>query len=52
VGDWRWAWFLREHPGIELSVICTQAFLSLSRSDADLAIRFTNGRPRHLPAAV
>jgi DNA-binding transcriptional LysR family regulator len=40
--------FLREHPGIELSVICTQAFLSLSRSDADLAIRFTQRPPETL----
>jgi DNA-binding transcriptional LysR family regulator len=42
---WR---FLREHPGIELSVICTDAFLSLSRSDADLAIRFTQRPPETL----
>jgi len=40
--------FLREHPGIELSVICTQAPLSLSRSDADLAIRFTQRPPETL----
>jgi DNA-binding transcriptional LysR family regulator len=40
--------FLREHPGIELSVICTDAFLSLSRSDADLAIRFTQRPPETL----
>ena len=33
--------FLSQNPGIELSVICTDSQLSLSRSDADLAIRFT-----------
>ncbi len=36
--------FLDRHPGIEFGVICTDAQLSLSRRDADLAIRFT-GRP-------
>jgi DNA-binding transcriptional LysR family regulator len=38
---WR---FLELHPGIDLSVICTDSQLSLSRREADLAIRFT-GRP-------
>lgn len=38
-----WA-FLRQHAGIDLSLICTQAPLNLSRADADIAIRFT-GRP-------
>jgi DNA-binding transcriptional LysR family regulator len=38
---WR---FLERHPGIEFGIICTDAQLSLSRRDADLAIRFT-GRP-------
>ena len=33
--------FLSQNPGIELSVVCTDSQLSLSRSDADLAIRFT-----------
>lgn len=36
--------FLGRHPGIEFGVICSDAQLSLSRRDADLAIRFT-GRP-------
>lgn len=36
--------FLDRHPGIEFGVICSDAQLSLSRRDADLAIRFT-GRP-------
>ena len=40
--------FLRQNPGIELSVICTQSQLSLSRSDADLAIRFTRRPPETL----
>jgi DNA-binding transcriptional LysR family regulator len=35
---WR---FLEQHPGIDFSVICTDSQLSLSRRDADLAIRFT-----------
>ena len=42
---WR---FLRQNPGIELSVICTQSQLSLSRGDADLAIRFTRRPPETL----
>jgi DNA-binding transcriptional LysR family regulator len=36
--------FLDRHPGIDFAVICTDAQLSLRRSEADLAIRFT-GRP-------
>ncbi len=40
--------FLRQNPGIELSVICTQSQLSLSRRDADLAIRFTRSPPETL----
>ena len=35
---WR---FLQQHPGIELSVICSDSQLSLGRGEADLAIRFT-----------
>ena len=35
---WR---FLQQHCGIELSVICSDAQLSLGRGEADLAIRFT-----------
>ncbi len=37
--------FLEQHPGIEFSVICTDSQLSLSRRDADLAIRFTQRPP-------
>jgi DNA-binding transcriptional LysR family regulator len=40
--------FLRQNAGIDLSVICTQAPLSLSRSDADVAIRFTERPPETL----
>lgn len=40
--------FLKENPGIELSVVCTQSLLSLSRSDADLALRFTQSPPETL----
>jgi len=35
---WR---FLAQHPAIEFSVLCTRSPLSLSRGDADLALRFT-----------
>ena len=35
---WR---FLDQHPGIELSIIGSRSELNLSRSEADLAIRFT-----------
>ena len=40
--------FLKQHPGIELSVICTDSPLSLSRGEADLAIRFTQRPPATL----
>jgi len=40
--------FLRKNAGIDLSVICAQAPLNLSRSDADLAIRFTERPPETL----
>ena len=36
--------FLERHPGIEIGFICSDTHLSLSRHEADLAIRFT-GRP-------
>jgi len=42
---WR---FLKDHPGVELSVICTQSQLSLSRGDADLALRFARHPPETL----
>lgn len=42
---WR---FLAQHPGIELDVMCTRSLLSLSRNDADLAIRFTSHPPETL----
>ncbi len=37
--------FLEEHPQIDLSVICTFQHLSLSRREADVAIRMTNQPP-------
>ena len=37
--------FLKQNPGIEFSVSCTQSHLSLSRGDADLALRFTQHPP-------
>lgn len=42
---WR---FLDRHPGIEFGVICTDAQLSLSHRDADVAIRFTGQPPETL----
>ena len=42
---WR---FLERHPGIEFSVICTDSQLSLTRRDADLAMRFTQRPPETL----
>ncbi len=40
--------FLKQHPGIDFSVICTDSQLSLSRGEADLAIRFTQSPPATL----
>jgi DNA-binding transcriptional LysR family regulator len=40
--------FLKQNPGIDLSIVCTQSLLSLSRSDADLALRFTRRPPETL----
>ena len=40
--------FLNANPGIEFSAFCTQSHLSLSRNDADLAIRFTKTPPENL----
>ncbi|MCP4327649.1 MAG: LysR family transcriptional regulator [Alphaproteobacteria bacterium] len=42
---WR---FLRQNPGIDLSVMCTRSQLNLSRADADLALRFTRHPPESL----
>jgi DNA-binding transcriptional LysR family regulator len=33
--------FLKDNPGIDFSIACTQTVLSLSRRDADIALRFT-----------
>lgn len=40
--------FLHKNPGIELSMACTQSQLSLNRSDADVALRFTRQPPETL----
>ncbi len=40
--------FLDEHRGIEFSVACTQSQLSISRGEADLALRFTQHPPETL----
>lgn len=37
--------FARRHPGINLSVVCTFQHLSLSRREADVAIRVTSNPP-------
>lgn len=37
--------FLRQHPELELSLVCTQSLLSISRGEADVAIRFTERPP-------
>jgi len=37
--------FLNEHPDIDLSIVCTFQQLSLSRREADVAIRMTNQPP-------
>lgn len=37
--------FSLQHPAIELSIFCTFQHLSLSRRDADVAIRFTSQPP-------
>lgn len=37
--------FLREHPAIDLSVVCTFQHLSLSRREADVAIRVSSQPP-------
>ncbi len=39
------AGFLKEHPDIDLSIVCTFQHLSLSRREADVAIRVTNTPP-------
>jgi DNA-binding transcriptional LysR family regulator len=40
--------FLEQHPGIDLSVICTFQHLSLSRREADVALRVTSQPPDSL----
>ena len=40
--------FVRLHPGINLSVLCTFQHLSLSRREADVAIRVTSNPPDSL----
>jgi len=37
--------FLRQNSNVEIELICTQSTLSLSRGEADLAIRFTDKPP-------
>jgi len=37
--------FLNEHPDIDLNIVCTFQHLSLSRREADVAIRMTNQPP-------
>jgi DNA-binding transcriptional LysR family regulator len=40
--------FLRENNEVEIQLICTDSMLSLSRGEADLAIRFTENPPETL----
>jgi DNA-binding transcriptional LysR family regulator len=40
--------FLDRFPGIELTVACSDSEASLTRRDADLALRMTNQPPEHL----
>ena len=40
--------FLDRFPGIELTVACSDSEASLTRRDADLALRLTNQPPEHL----
>lgn len=40
--------FLRDHNEIGIQLICTQSTLSLSRGEADIAIRFTETPPESL----
>ncbi len=40
--------FVRENPGIELSIVTTFDSLNLGRGDADVAVRFTNSPPETL----
>ena len=47
LGPSLWA-FLRTHSEIELELMCTQSVLSLSRGEADVAIRFTDAPPETL----
>ena len=37
--------FLRQHPELELNLVCTQSLLSISRGEADIAVRFTEKPP-------
>jgi DNA-binding transcriptional LysR family regulator len=40
--------FLDRFPGIELTIVCTDNEASLTRRDADIAVRMTNQPPEHL----
>jgi DNA-binding transcriptional LysR family regulator len=44
LGQHIWA-FLREHKEIELRLVCTQSTLSISRREADIAVRFAERPP-------
>lgn len=40
--------FMPQYPGLRLELLTSNAFANLSRRDADLALRLTNGPPGHL----
>jgi len=42
------ATFVHEYPGVELQLLVGNDFHSLSRREADIALRFTNRPPEHL----
>ena len=44
LGPSLWA-FLRQHRDIGLELVCTQSVLSISRGEADVAVRFTDTPP-------
>lgn len=47
LGPHLWA-FLRDHPEIEIDLLCTQSLVDIGRGEADIAIRFTDRPPETL----
>jgi len=40
--------FLQRHPGVELTLICSDTEAALNRREADVALRMSNSPPEHL----